>query len=248
MPKRRSGTPHPLEVIRKGIGLSQADFARRIGITASMIKKIEGGTRDLPQEVMCRVFFETGVWIVPGSKNDPCSYTMEEYKAWKESLPYNEQIAKGLAHMLSNWIEVMLLSAARPGIDKGFQLVLALMQELHKIAHEFQMDKHIDAWLRDRHSTDTQAYKVRELRANDLLAQMVGFKDDPKYGDNDTLPMTKSTGWMPTKEIINIAWSHRALTQEILRNPGTPLTPEHKAALEDIAKQLDAESKRIVPD
>ena len=31
-------------------------------------------------------------------------------------------------------------------------------------------------------------------------------------------------------------------------NPGTPLTPEHKAALEDIAKQLDAESKRIVPD
>ncbi len=228
--------------------MSQAQFARKIGLTASMIKKVEGGTRELPQLMMCRVFFETGIWIVPGLKNEPFNYTREDFETWKATLPYNEQIAKGFARMLSNWIELMLLSAARPGIDKGYQLVLALMQDVHKIAREFQMEKHIDAWLRDRQSTDTQAYKVRDLRANDLLAKMVGFKDDPKYSDDQTLPLTKSVGWMPTKEIFNSAWSHRAVLQEILQNPEASLTPENKAALEQMEKQWDDEFKRIVPD
>jgi transcriptional regulator with XRE-family HTH domain len=248
MPKKRTGPPHPLEVIRKGIGISQADFARKIGLSASMIKKIEGGIRDLPQDVMCRIFFETGLWIVPGVAKEPFIYTREDYDAWKNTLPYNELIARQLAHQLSKWVEMMMLAAARPGIDKGFQLYHVLLQEIQKISREFQMERHIEAWLRDRNSTETKAYTVRELRANDLLARMVEFKDDPKYKDDDVLPLTKSVGWMPTKEIFNIAWNHRTAVQEILRDPNASLTPEQEVVLEEMEKQFDAEIKRTVGD
>jgi hypothetical protein len=197
---------------------------------------------------MCRVFFETGVWIVPGIQTEPFTYNREDYHAWKKELPYNEQIARALAHQLAKWVEMMLLAAARPGIDKGFHLFHVLMQEVQRISREFQMEKHIDAYLRDRYSTDTTAYTVRELRANDLLARMVEFKDDPKYNDDQVLPLTKAVGWMPTKEVFNIAWNHRAVMQEILRNPNADLTPEQQAALEEMEKQFDAEIKRSAGD
>jgi hypothetical protein len=244
MPKRRTGTPHPLEVIRRGIGLSQMDFGRKIGLSASMIKKIEGGIRDLPQDVMGRIFFETGVWIVPGIENEPSTYTREVYEAWRKNLPYNEQIAKVFAHQINKWVEMMMIAAARPGIDKGFQLFHALMQGIFKISKEFQMERHIEASLRDRNATETKMYTVRELRGNGLLAQMVEFKDDPKYKDDEVLPLTKSVGWMPVKEVFNIAWNHHVTFQELLNSPSVSLTPEQKAAIKEMDKQFGTETKR----
>lgn len=248
MPKKRTGLPHPLEVIRKGIGISQADFARKIGLSASMIKKIEGGIRNLPQDVMCRIYFETGVWIVPGIENEPCTYTREVYEAWKKTLPYNEQIARALAHQIGKWVEMMMIAAARPGIDKGFQLYHAVMQDIFKISREFQMEKHIEASLRDRNATETKTYTVRELRANSLLAQMVEFKDDPKYNDDEVLALTKSVGWMPVKEVFNIAWNHHVTLQELLNSPSASLTLEQEAAIKEMDNQFGAEIKRSCGD
>ena len=244
MPKKRTGTPHPLEVMRKAIGISQADFARKMGLSASMIKKIEGGIRDLPQDIMCRIFFETGIWIVPGIENEAMTYTRENYEAWKKTLPYNEQIGRAIAHQIGKWVEIMMLAAARPGIDKGYQLYHALVQDIFKISREFQMEKHIEASLRDRNATETKMYAVRELRENDLLAKMVEFKDDLKYNGDEVLPFTKTVGWMPVKEFFNITWHHRVMLQELTDNPSISRTPEQEAAFKEMQKQFDAELKR----
>jgi hypothetical protein len=77
---------------------------------------------------------------------------------------------------------------------------------------------------------------------------MVEFRDDPKYDDDDVLPLTKSVGWMPTKDVFNIAWNHRAVVQQILRNPTASLTPEQEATLEQMLKQFDAQIKRTAGD
>src|SRR5208337_1585909 len=77
----------------------------------------------------------------------------------------------------------------------------AMIQALEPVKNEFHLEKHVDAELRDRHSTETKLYTVRELRNNDLLAKMVNFKDNPNLKDDEKLPLTKTTGWLPVKEI-----------------------------------------------
>jgi hypothetical protein len=132
-------------------------------------------------------------------------------------------------------------------VDKSYVVFHALIQAIERVKNEFQMEKHIDAELRDRQATETKLYFVGELRKNDLLAKQVGFKDDPKLSNEAQIPLTKSVGWLPVKEMFNIAWQHRELMQELGRSDSDNPTEAQKAELAEMEKQQDRNVDAFLP-
>lgn len=236
-PKSKSDLTH----LREALDLSQSEFARRLGVSASMIKKLEEGKRLMSQELTARIFAETGVLCVRQKQHQPFSYTNQDYAAWSQEVQFNPKSAVAAARIVLKLVELMLVAAARPGVRKSYQTFNAMILALEKVKDEFRLEKHIEAELRDRHSTETKLYTVRELRTNDLLAKMVDFKDDPKFKDDDTLPLTKTTGWLPAKELFNIWWRHRELLAEISATQDAELTEEAKSRLKTVEQQIEKE-------
>jgi transcriptional regulator with XRE-family HTH domain len=240
-PKKKSD----LTIVREGLDLSQSEFARRLGVSASIIKKVEEGKRAMSQDLITRVFAETGVLFAnTTTPAPPITYTQEDQNAWVKETQFNQKSAAAAARVILKLIDLMLISAARPGVQKSYQVFNALIQSVEQVKREFHLEKHIEAELRERHSTETKVYKVAELRANDLLAKMVEFKDDPNLKDDETVTMTKSTGWLPAKEMFNIWWQHRELLTEILKTQEGELTAEATAKLEDAAAKIESALER----
>jgi transcriptional regulator with XRE-family HTH domain len=246
MPKKPK-SKSPLQIVREGAGCSQPEFARRLGVTASHIKKLESRKRFLTQEVASRIFVETGVMFVLSDRDDPIGYTGADHIKWKEATTVCSRGAKIAAKKVSNLVELMFAAAARPGANATFQIFNALNQAIENIKDEFELDKHIDAELRDRYSTETKLYTVRELRDNNLLAGMVGFEDKPEYKDDDKIPLTKPIKWFPSKEIFNVMWQHRNFTAQLRQTPEVSWTPEDRAKLEHINQQMEAAISQNVP-
>lgn len=251
MPKKPQKKSN-LTIVRNGLALSQADFARRLGVSASIIKKVEEGRRTMSQELASRIFAETGVLFsnrqIPDER---FSYTKADHAKWLEETQFDQRGAKAATGVVLKLVELMLVSAARPGVQKSSQVFHALIQAVERVKDELRLEKHIDAELRDRHSTETKHYTVRELRDNDLLAKSVSFKDDPKLKAGDILTLTKATGWLPTKELFNVWWQHRELVGEILKVDGDKLSDETRAKLEQLGetleKTMDKEISRLLP-
>ena len=74
MPKGRH-IKNNLTRVREGIGLSQLEFARRLGVSVSIIKKVEAGERPASSDLAARVFAETGVLLTSRSEEAPIEYT-----------------------------------------------------------------------------------------------------------------------------------------------------------------------------
>jgi DNA-binding XRE family transcriptional regulator len=251
MPKK-SKRESDLTIVRKGLDLSQAEFARRLGVSASIIKKLEEGKRTISQDLTSRIFAETGVLFVNAHLPDePFSYTKEDHAQWLKDTQLDQKGAKVATGVVMKLVELMLVAAARPGVQKSSQVFHAIIQAIEKVKTELHLEKHIDAELRDRHSTETKQYSVRELRDNDLLAKSVGFKDDPKLKDDEILTLTKATGWLPAKEFFNVWWQHRELVGEILKSDGDELPDETRAKLEQLGetleKAMDKEVSKLLP-
>lgn len=239
MPKKTQ-PQSDLAILRKGLGLSQSEWARRLGVSASMVKKLEEGTRSMSADVASRIFAETGIlFLNQPVPREPFSYTKEDHLAWMREIQLDQKGAIIASRVVLRLVELMLVSASRPGVQKSYQVFNALIQAVEKVRDEFRMERHIEAELRDRHSTETKLYSVRELRDNDLLAEMVGFKDDPALTDDDTLPLAKATGWLPAKELFNIWWQHRELVAQLRESPETGRTEEANARLAELAQTLE---------
>lgn len=144
-------------------------------------------------------------------------------------------------------VELMMAASARPGVEKSYVIFNALIQAIERVKNEFQMEKHIDAELRDRQATKTKLYTVRELRQNELLAKQVGFTDDPKLNDEDQVPLSKTVGWLPAKDLFNIVWQHHAFMKEISVSDKDEPTEAQKAKLAEIEKQRDREIDSFLP-
>jgi transcriptional regulator with XRE-family HTH domain len=240
MPKKQRPEGN-LTIVRKGLGLSQAEFAKRLGVSASMIKKLEEGKRPISQDLAARIFAETGViFVTQPLTAEQFSYTKSDHDDWLKEVLFDQNSARAAARLVLRLVELMLVSAARPGIQKSYQVWHALIQAVERIKAEFGLEKHIDAELRDRYSTEIKPYTVRQLRDDSLLAAMVGFKDDPKLHDDESLTLTKTTGWLPVKELFSIAWQHRDFIREILKNPDRELNDDEIAKLENRVKELEA--------
>jgi transcriptional regulator with XRE-family HTH domain len=246
MPKKPKQKCH-LTIVREALDLSQSEFARRLGVSASAIKKAEEGIRPMSNDLISRVYAETGVLFVNNLPVKNFAYTEADHAAWTEEVLLNEKSAAVAARVVLKLVELMLVAAARPGVHKSYQVFNALIQAAERVKNEFHLEKHIDAELRDRNATETKLYSVGELRANALLARMVNFKDDPKLKDDATLPLTKSTGWLPGKEIFNIWWQHREMILEVIKSQGDEMTDEAKAKLQEMQKQMEQEMEKFLP-
>lgn len=140
--------------------------------------------------------------------------------------------------MISRSVELMMIAAARPGVDKAVPVFSALTLAIEKVKKEFQMEKHLDAILQERHSTETKLYTVRELRNDKVLAEQTGFKDDPALKDETKIALTRTVGWFPQKDFFSIIWQMMQLFAEILKNQDSDLTEDAKAKLEKLASQM----------
>lgn len=246
MPKKRN-LKNNLTRLREGLGLSQPDFARRFGVSASIIKKLEAGTRTISQDLTARIFAETGVMFVSEPEEEPLEYTQADHAAWKKEVRLDQKTVKGAERVIMKLVELLLAASVRPGVDKSYPIFNALIQAVSNIKNEFQMEKHIDAELRDRQATETKLYTVRELRQNDLLANQVGFKDDPKLKDEEQIPLTKTVGWLPAKELFNLSWQHQEFLKEISDVDDKGLSEAQETKLAEIRKQCDREIDTFLP-
>ncbi|HZM02214.1 MAG TPA: helix-turn-helix transcriptional regulator [Candidatus Saccharimonadales bacterium] len=70
MPKKRD-FKNNVTRLREGLGLSQPDFARRLGLSASIIKKLEAGNRTITPEISASIFAETGVMLISAPDEKP---------------------------------------------------------------------------------------------------------------------------------------------------------------------------------
>ena len=246
MPKKKK-QENNLTRLRDGLGLSQPEFARKFGVSASIVKKLEAGTRIISQDLSSRIFAETGVMLLPGKEEEQLKYTKDDHATWKKEVLFDQKSVKGAERVVMKLIEVMMAASARPGVEKSYVVFNGLIQAIERVKNEFQMEKHIDAELRDRQAIETKLYTVGELRKNDLLAKQVGFKDDPKSKDEEQITMTKAVGWLPAKELFNISWQHQEFMKEIEALDETELTEEQKAKGAEIEKKLDQAVDAFLP-
>jgi len=248
MPKP-SQAKHPLQQIREVLDLSQPELAKRLGVSASTIKKIEARKRSITPDLNARLYAETGVMLADSPFPSPFSYTREDFENWKAEATLTQKQAEALAHILGKLPRLMLIAATRPGVGKGPQVTNALIQAYERIKSEFGLDPHIQGHLKDANSTETRLYTVRELRENPLLAQDVGFEDNPNLRDDQTLPLTRAVGWIPTKEVLSIFWRNRdalAAANAALRQGGD-VPAEMEAKLEQVDQEIDAQVNRFAP-
>jgi transcriptional regulator with XRE-family HTH domain len=246
MPKKRS-FKNNLTRLREGTGLSVADFARRIGVSASIIKKVEAGTRDMSQDLSSRIFAETGVMLISTAEEKPLEYSKAQHDEWKKEIQFDRKSVPAATRVIMKLVEVMLAASVRPGVQKSYPVFNALIQVIENVKNEFRMEQHIEAELRDRLSTEQHFYKVRELRENDLLAKQVGFTDDPKLDDNQEIRLSKPSGWLPAKDFFNIQWKHREFLQELENVSDENLTEAQKAKIGEIEKERDVVIDRFLP-
>ncbi len=242
MPRRPTRT-HPLREIRNALGFSQTKFTHLIGVTTSTVKRIENGQLKISQELTGRTLLATGVIIVEtdvGPKTIVCTgepYTKESFQNWRSEFTPNSSVAMAVAGQVAKWVEILLLASARPGVTKTFQVFHSLIHALDTINRDFELQKHIDAHLAERHSTQTQLYRIGELRKNSLLAKMVNFHDDPNLKDEDQIPLTKPVGWLPNRDLFNVLWNNQDVFQSLVSSSsdGRALSP----ALDDKLRQAE---------
>jgi len=246
MPKKRP-YKNNLTRLREGLGLSQPEFAKRLGVSASIIKKVEAGKRTMTQDLSALIFAETGIMLIPALEEEPLEYTTADHAEWKKEVLFDQQSVKGAERIIMKLVEMMMAASARRGVEKSYVVFHALLQAIERVKNEFQMEKHIEAELRDRQATETKIYTVRELRQNDILAKQVRFIDDPKLKDEDQLPFTKTVGWLPVKEIFSIGFQHLEFIKEIAASDEQNFTESQKVKLAEIEKQKDKEIDSFLP-
>ena len=246
MPKKRN-FKNNLTRVREGTDLSVADFARRVGVSASMIKKVEAGKRPMSQDLSARVFAETGIMLISSPEETPIEYLKDQHAEWKKEVLFDEKTVRAATRVVVKLVELIMAASVRPGVQKSYLIFNALIQAIETVKKEYRMEHHIEAELQDRKSTVTRLYKVRDLRENDLLAKQVGFKDDPSLKDNQEIPLDKPVGWLPAKDLFNIGWQHREFLQELENLKSEDLTEDQKAKLERIKKESEAVIDRFLP-
>ncbi len=231
----------------KALDMTLSEFARTIGVSASAIKKVVEGKRSISDDLRSRIFAETGYFFFSALQETPMEFSKQEVVEYMRQVQMSENQARFAAcNVLGKSIELMMVAAARPGVGKSFAVFTALNLAIEKVKTEFHMDNHIDAVLRERNSTETKLYTVRELRENKLLSEQTGFKDDPALKDEAKIPLTRTVGWLPVKDATNIMWQQRELICQLLKNPDGEISEEAKARMEEMATQLDKQMDEVV--
>ena len=250
MPKKPEKKRH-LTQLREALGLSQSQFAERLGVSASMIKKVEEGTRPGSDDLKLRIYAETGRMFFNRdesgySPDGHVDYTKAEHEAWLNEVQFDPEVAVAAARIIHRQAELMLIAAARPGINKSYQVFNGLLLALERVMAEFRLARHINAEMRDRHMTETRSFTIRELRANRELARLWSFQDDPKLKADAIVTLEKPVGAFPVNEINSICLQHRELFSEILKTQDGEMSDDAKTKLAALDQKVEREMAAFI--
>lgn len=225
MPKGRH-TKNNLTRVREGIGLSQLEFARRLGVLVSIIKKVEAGERPASSDLAARVFAETGVLLTSRSEEAPIEYTKAKYAAWKRQVRLDQQSVREAGRVIMRHVELVMAASARPGVEKFSAVFHGLVQAVERVKKEFKLEEPIEAELRQRQKT--------------------GFKGDSKLKGQEPVRLSKPAGWLPAKELCDLVVPHLEFIKAIGAVDESKLTGAQKARLAQIKKQLRRETNTLL--
>ena len=139
--------------VREGIGLSQLEFARRLGVSVSIIKKVEAGERPTNSDLVTRVFAETGVLLASSSEEAPIEYTKAKHAAWKRQVRLDQQSVREAGRVIMRHVKLVMAASARPGVEKFSAVFHGLVQAVERVKREFKLEEPIEAELRQRQKT-----------------------------------------------------------------------------------------------
>jgi transcriptional regulator with XRE-family HTH domain len=154
---RPASVHHPLREVRRILGLSQVELAKRIHVAPVTIKKIESRENELSSEIAQRIAAETGVmpWELVGENKtfklyDSSPLSKESYEQRKHHIATTPMaVVDEYVRNFAFHIEVLLDASLDGGSNKFAQVVGALYRSLTEIKLSFKLDKGVESILKE---------------------------------------------------------------------------------------------------
>lgn len=215
----KTTTIKKIRALRQVLDQTQTEFAATIGASKDAVASWETGRNELSASLARRIALATGVderWLLRA--NLPMltldlprrPFTRAEFEAHQQTFwgGNAETNARQHARRCADTLELLFLAAARSGEGSQLGGVLGSFIEWSREAREqFGLGKAIDAQLAQRTRTFalTKSYaQWREMAKLDPdAARLMGFKDDPRKGNEESLTLSVETVpvWTPGQEM-----------------------------------------------
>lgn len=206
---------HPLRVVRTTIGLTQPQFAAKVGVAEVTIRKIENGGLNMSLDLAQRIRLFTGADSAEllkgktgkalGSGGAP--YTKGTFEYWKKTFfVSSKKNAIKYFNDSNGWLQVLLLASAQPTVGKLPAVYMSFLEWLEKTKAEFKLDKQVDALLNQLDFIETRTFTYEFIRNKNAqpFVKYYGLKNDPRKKASDTVtvkakqfPMWSTSGPCP---------------------------------------------------
>ena len=204
--------------LRRILGQTQSEFAALIGASKDTVASWETGRNPVSAALARRIALVTGVdersLLKPGGElmvrltHPRRRYTVEEFGRYRKQFwgASGEECVRRQWRPCADTLELVFLAAAKGAGVTGGRLpgvVDSFIQWCRQAREEFQLGPAIEAELATRRGTLelTHSYRQwREMAKDDPgMARKLGFKDNPKRGDGESLSLKMETvpEWMP---------------------------------------------------
>jgi transcriptional regulator with XRE-family HTH domain len=213
-------TGRAIRELRDIINLTQGEFAAMIGASKDTVASWEVGRNKLSRQFARRIALATGVEAddlmrgrsplmthVPMAGRLPL--TAETFQRHRQSYwgATDEAAARRHLKNAADALGLILLAAAGGPDEKGAKCLPAVLESFiewcEQTREDFQLDPEIQPQLEERKSKIelTKTYKQWRInqREDPEMCRLMGFKDDPKKRDDETLRLSMETVplWRP---------------------------------------------------
>jgi len=210
--------------LRRLLGLTQTEFAAMIGASKDTVASWDTGRNRLSAASARRIAFATGVdeesllegtgvptltMPVAGARG----YTAEDFARYRGTTKGRSDEA-GARHHLKNCedtLELIFLAAAGFGAEVSRQRLPGVLHSFIEwsegVRRDFELGRQIDEQLEGRKAKAGVSLSYSEwrrlAREEPSRARAIGFKDDPRKGDEEELrlEMEVRPGWAPGRRM-----------------------------------------------
>lgn len=208
-----------LRQLREILEQTQTEFAAMIGVSKDAVASWDCGRNPLSPPLARRIALVTGADERSLLREDvPLvtlalprrAYTREEFERHRKSFwgGNSEVSARRHAQRCQDALELLFVAAARrEGPDRVSGVLGSFIQWANEAREHFELEGAIDAELSERPRAFTLTKSYGQWRAlvktDPRLARMMGFKDNPKQGDEVTLELTAELlpVWQPGQDM-----------------------------------------------
>lgn len=201
---------HPVRQVRNCLGHTQESFAKLIGCSAITVQRIENGSLKLSPRLAERIMDATGALprsllrgkSALGMEGQP--YSKEAHDAFI-NLPLNHEV--DFQHYViaaKRYLHLLLMGAHRAPRGKFYACFDSFTRFLKQAADEFDLEKHIDGFLKEQGSALTCIYLVRDLRRFPEYARILGYKDNKRFKPDRQVTFPIAFGWIPKFALLRM--------------------------------------------